>query len=41
MDPIGPVHFEHVNFKGTITFEIDSYADALIQRQPKLRARRV
>lgn len=38
---IGPVHFEHVNFKGTITFEIDSYADALIQRQPKLRARRV
>jgi len=38
---IGPVHFEHVNFKGTITFEIDSYADALIQRQSKLRARRV
>ena len=35
---IGPVHFEHINFKGTITFEFDAFADALIQRQSTPRA---
>ncbi|MBP8100592.1 MAG: Tn3 family transposase [Burkholderiaceae bacterium] len=36
---MGPVHFEHVNFKGIINFEIDPFFDALVQRQPKQRSR--
>lgn len=32
---IGPVHFEHINFKGTITFDFDAFVDALVQRQSK------
>ena len=38
---IGPVHFEHVNFRGTITFNMDPYIDALIERAPKQRSVRL
>lgn len=28
----GPVHFSHVNFRGTFRFPVERYADALLQR---------
>jgi TnpA family transposase len=28
---LGPVHFEHINFRGVFSFGIERYADALIQ----------
>ena len=30
---IGPAHFAHVNFRGTMRFGVEKYADALVQRQ--------
>ena len=38
---IGPVHFEHVNFRGTIAFDMDPYIDALIERPAKQRVARL
>ena len=38
---IGPVHFEHVNFRGTIAFDMDPYTDALIERPAKQRVARL
>lgn len=32
---MGPVHFSHINFRGTFRFGVDRYADALLQSQPK------
>jgi len=29
---IGPAHFAHINFRGTMRFGVDKYADALVQR---------
>ncbi len=30
---IGPAHFSHINFRGTMRFGVERYADALVQRQ--------
>ena len=30
---IGPAHFAHINFRGAMRFGVETYADALIQRQ--------
>jgi TnpA family transposase len=35
---MGPVHFGHINFKGTITFNVDEFLDALVQRPARRRA---
>ncbi len=32
---MGPVHFSHINFRGTIAFEIERFLDDLLQRTPK------
>jgi TnpA family transposase len=32
---MGPVHFSHINFRGTFRFGVDRYADALLQSLPK------
>ena len=29
---MGPVHFGNVNFRGLISFGVDRYADALLQK---------
>ncbi len=34
---MGPVHFGHINFKGTITFNIGEFVDALVQRSARRR----
>ena len=31
---IGPVHFSHINFRGTMKFGVEKFAAALIQRTP-------
>jgi hypothetical protein len=36
---IGPAHFAHINFRGTMRFGVDKYADALVQRRPVSVAR--
>ncbi|QNK67157.1 Tn3 family transposase [Variovorax sp. PAMC26660] len=33
---IGPVHFGHINFRGTFKFAIERYAQALLQRAPEV-----
>jgi hypothetical protein len=35
---MGPVHFEHINFRGIISFNFDPFADALLAKQSKKRA---
>jgi TnpA family transposase len=34
---LGPVHFGHINFRGTITFEVEEFVDALVQRAARRR----
>jgi hypothetical protein len=34
---IGPAHFSHINFRGTMKFNVEKYADALVQRRPYAR----
>jgi hypothetical protein len=29
---IGPAHFSHINFRGTMKFSVEKYADALVQQ---------
>ncbi len=36
---IGPVHFSHVNFRGTMRFGVEKFAAALIQRAPSQATR--
>jgi hypothetical protein len=36
---MGPGHFAHINFKGTIAFNVDPYADVLLQGSERNRAR--
>ena len=31
---MGPVHFSHINFRGTIAFELERFLDDLLQRMP-------
>jgi hypothetical protein len=31
---IGPAHFSHINFRGTMRFGVEKFAAALIQRVP-------
>ena len=31
---IGPAHFSHINFRGTMRFGVEKFAVALIQRAP-------
>ncbi len=38
---IGPAHFSHVNFRGTMRFGVEKFAAALIQRVPGQAARLV
>lgn len=33
---LGPVHFEHINFRGTFSFGVQRYAQALIGQDPAL-----
>ena len=35
---MGPVHFEHINFRGIISFNFDPFAETLLAKQPKRRA---
>ncbi|MDQ6680137.1 MAG: Tn3 family transposase [Pseudomonadota bacterium] len=35
---IGPVHFGHINFRGTIAFKVDEFIDALVQCSTPQRA---
>jgi TnpA family transposase len=35
---MGPVHFGHINFRGTIAFKIAEFIDALVQRSTPQRA---
>ncbi len=35
---IGPAHFSHINFRGTMKFSVEKYADALVQPSPKAPA---
>lgn len=35
---MGPVHFGHINFRGTMAFKIDEFRDALLQRAPGERS---
>ena len=35
---MGPVHFGHINFRGTIAFKVDEFIDALVQRSTPQRA---
>ncbi|MEO7114220.1 MAG: Tn3 family transposase, partial [Caldimonas sp.] len=30
---IGPAHFSHINFRGTLKFSVERYADSLVQRR--------
>jgi len=34
---IGPAHFSHINFRGTLKFGVEKYADALVQRRTEAR----
>ena len=34
---IGPVHFGHINFRGTFRFGVDKYAQALLRQSPTSR----
>jgi hypothetical protein len=34
---IGPAHFSHINFRGTMKFSVEKYADALVQRSTARR----
>ena len=34
---IGPAHFSHINFRGTMKFNVEKYADTLVQRRPDAR----
>jgi hypothetical protein len=34
---IGPAHFSHINFRGTMKFSVEKFADALVQRRPHTR----
>ena len=34
---LGPVHFEHINFRGTFSFAVQRYAKALIRQGPAAR----
>jgi hypothetical protein len=36
---MGPAHFSHINFCGTMRFGVDKFAAALIQRAPGQAAR--
>ena len=38
---IGPAHFSHINFRGTMRFGVEKFAAALIQRVPGQAARLV
>jgi hypothetical protein len=29
---IGPAHFAHINFRGTFRFNVERYADVLLER---------
>ena len=29
---IGPAHFSHINFRGTVRFNVERYADVLVER---------
>ncbi|KVD74295.1 hypothetical protein WI89_11140 [Burkholderia ubonensis] len=31
---MGPAHFAHVNFRGTLSFPIDQYSDVLLEAAP-------
>jgi len=35
---MGPVHFEHINFRGIISFNFDAFEDTLLNKQSKKRA---
>ena len=35
---VGPVHFGHINFRGTFRFRIDAYASALLRPGASSRA---
>jgi len=32
---IGPAHFSHINFRGTMRFGVEKYAEALVQHGPR------
>ena len=34
---LGPVHFGHINFRGTMAFNIDAFGDVLLQRSAQAR----
>jgi hypothetical protein len=34
---MGPVHFGHINFRGTINFKVEEFVDALVQRPTRRR----
>ncbi|MDR3369715.1 transposase [Rhodoferax sp.] len=34
---MGPVHFEHINFRGLMAFGVERYADALLDQPPQKR----
>lgn len=36
---MGPVHFGHINFRGVIAFEVEAFADALLERPKQARTR--
>lgn len=36
---MGPAHFSHINFRGTMRFGVEKFAAALIQRAPSQAAR--
>ena len=36
---IGPAHFSHINFRGTMRFGVEKYGGALVQRGPVHPAR--
>lgn len=38
---IGPAHFSHINFRGTMKFGVERFAAALIQRTPNQTSRAV
>lgn len=35
---MGPVHFGHINFRSIIAFNVEHFADALLQRAPRSRS---
>ncbi|RQR70523.1 hypothetical protein DID97_34675 [Burkholderia sp. Bp8977] len=34
MRRLGPAHFAHVNFRGTLSFPSDQYSDVLLEAAP-------